>query len=488
MSRHSPDLSVRSANPAHALAFHALDAARACLRWLATALLPATLMISPAQADIYTQVSAGGYHTCAIYGSGGVQCWGSNIQGQLGDRTFVNRALPTPVFGLTNVTAVAAGGFHTCALTAGQVKCWGANSSGQLGPGSIAGNLDSPIQVLGLTTSQSQVVAISAGFDFSCALISSTRTPDYWVRCWGANNVGQMGSGAVGGPQPAPAIVTGLANLSGLTNIVALSSGSAHSCVVFAAGNLKCWGNNSRGQLGNGTTGNVSATPTAVANLVTARSVSAGFEHTCAVDSANRGWCWGDGRDGEIGNSTANTAAYSVPTLSIGETSIGAPLFLMSAGTNFTCSKLATVLFCWGRGDLGQVGRSNAVAVNPTPAAVDVLVATDVTQVSTGAAHACALLLNGRVACWGYNATGQLGNNTVISARSPTSIAPPLCSLDVDGDGNISATTDMVILTRAALGIYGPALVANATSPSGTRRTATDITDYLASSCGMLFP
>lgn len=186
-------------------------------------------------------IAAGGSHTCALSGAAGnVKCWGMNWSGELGDGTTTSRSVPVDVAGLTSrVIAVAAGGQHTCALTAGgSLKCWGNNSKGQLGDGTTT-KRTTPVNVMTLT---SGVIAVAVGEDHTCAL-----TAGRGLKCWGNNSKGQLGDGTTTN-RLAPVDVVTLG--SGVSLIAA---GYLHTCALTIAGGAKCWGDNTAGQLGDGT-------------------------------------------------------------------------------------------------------------------------------------------------------------------------------------------------------------------------------------------
>lgn len=235
-------------------------------------------------------IAAGDAHTCALTTAGGVKCWGSNANGNLGDGSTAVRYVPVNVTGLTSgVTAIATGLFHTCALMGtGGVKCWGSNFDGELGDGSTVNRL-TPVNVSGLT---SGVSTISAG-QHTCAISSNGG-----AKCWGNNFHGNLGNGStVGSLTPV--------NVTGMTSGVnAISTGFYSSCAVTISGSAKCWGLNSGGELGDGTAIDRS-TPVNVAGLTSGvTSIGLGHDHACALTSYGTVKCWGNNYLGQLGDGT----------------------------------------------------------------------------------------------------------------------------------------------------------------------------------------
>jgi alpha-tubulin suppressor-like RCC1 family protein len=189
-----------------------------------------------------TGLATAEHHACAIVSGGTVKCWGKNDEGQLGNGSTAESLLPTPIASLTDIVQVVAASRFSCAIEqAGQVHCWGANTLGQLGTGS-ANAAPNPSPAV---TAVSDAIAIWVGYEHACAVRRSGE-----VKCWGAAGNGQVGSGVVPDDAsiPKPTAVVGVAD--GLD----VSTGGDHSCTTTASGAVLCWGSNSLGQLGNGTT------------------------------------------------------------------------------------------------------------------------------------------------------------------------------------------------------------------------------------------
>jgi alpha-tubulin suppressor-like RCC1 family protein len=349
-------------------------------------------------------ISSRTYHTCALLSNGAVKCWGKNWYGQLGDYTVTTRHTPVDVSGLSSgVTAISAGSEHTCALfSTGAVKCWGANYGGQLGDNTTTQRF-TPVDVSGLS---SGVTAISVGYEFSCALFSTGA-----VKCWGANDNAELGDNSTTN-RLTPVDVSGLS--SGVT---AISAGWYHTCALLGTGAVKCWGFNIYGQLGDGTETN-RVTPVDVSGLsfgVTA--ISAGHKHTCAVLSSGAVKCWGDNSSGQLGDGTTTKrlTPVDVSGLSSGVTAI-------SAGQNHTCALFSTgAVKCWGDNSSGQLG-DGTTTQRLTPVDVSGL-SSGVAQIATGDSTACALLGTGAVKCWGANGFGgRLGDGSTTNSSIPVAV------------------------------------------------------------------
>ena len=301
---------------------------------------PATLAISGMRS-----ISAGVWHTCLVNSAGAAQCWGKGGGGQLGNGSGEDRNTPVAVSGLSSgVIMISAGEENTCALLdTGGVKCWGYGSP--TGYGFIGSS--TPVDVSGLT---SGVAAVSVGWGHACALLNTGA-----VKCWGSNRWGQLGNGLTGIGGETPVDVTGLS--SGVT---AISAGTEYSCAVLHLGGIKCWGRSYSGQLGDGTFFD-SRTPVDVSGLSSAVAVAAGGSgsgsSTCALTNSGAAKCWGDNYYGALGNgSMANSSNVPVDVHGI------SAAVSLSVGDSFACATLSTgALQCWGYNDRGQLGNNQTV-------------------------------------------------------------------------------------------------------------------------------
>jgi len=341
-------------------------------------------------------ISAGWRQSCALLNTGEVKCWGGNSNGELGDGDTTESSIPVTVSYLSGATAISAGGWHSCALVyTGEVKCWGVNNIGELGDG-MWGDSSIPVTVSNL----SSATAISVGMEHTCALLSAGE-----VKCWGDNGYGELGDGNSVRYSRVPVKVS---NLSGATAIS--DAGGWHSCALLDTDEVKCWGSNSDGQLGDGTF-NDRGIPVKVSNLSGVTAISAGLFLTCALLNTSEVKCWG----ASSGDYTDHVIPVTVPNLS-GATAI-------SAGAYHACALLNTgEVKCWGEnadGELGY-GKSGAYAGSNIPVTVSNL--SDATAIHAGADHTCALLNTGEVKCWGSNFYGQLGDGTTTVSSIPVTV------------------------------------------------------------------
>ncbi len=404
-----------------AFAFMAVLAVATSLSGVAVAQAP-----PEAASTGWRQVTTGSYHTCAIRTSGRLYCWGDNSAGQLGTGDLVDRARPTEVAGGgSDWIQVIAGNYNTCARrgpssTAGRLYCWGPDREGQLGNGSVTGRRTTPTQVAGSYTDWSGVsvgfehvcarragrlfcwgagqlgalgdgqadayvhiqeaptavlggfsdwTSVSAGDDFTCGRRNAGR-----LYCWGYGPRGELGSGDRYRIYDVPQEVSG-----GRTDWTLAAVSAAHSCGVQSNGGLLCWGDDRAGQLGDGANGpsdpGFKATPSVVrggfSDWVDVRAGGAynwsSFtrETTCARRTTGRLYCWGEDRNGQLGNGAGNADRYTP-----GEVAGGATNWAGFDVDQHVCAlKTDSSLWCWGSNwdhELGVGSTADHLEV-PTP-------------------------------------------------------------------------------------------------------------------------
>ena len=301
------------------------------------------------------QIATGYLHTCARTSTGTVKCWGNNGSSQLGDGTTTQQNLPVSVTGLTGAVSIAAGYGHTCAvISGGSVKCWGRNVEGELGDGTTTART-TPVSVSNLTPG---AVSVTAGYFHTCAV-----TTGGGAKCWGGNGNAQLGDDSVTN-RNTPVDVSGLTE-----GVVSLSAGYSHTCAVTTGGGAKCWGYNGYGGLGDNSTSK-RLTPVDVFGLTTGTaSISAGMGNSCAVTTSGAATCWGNNSSGQLGDGTTTNrkTPVAVSGLTNGVTSISNA----TGGGYHTCAITTTGPKCWGANDQGQLGdgtftpRTTPVVVNP---------------------------------------------------------------------------------------------------------------------------
>ena len=311
----------------------------------------------------FTQVATGIGHSCALTDTGAAYCWGKNESGQLGDGTTTDRAVPTAVLGGLAFSSIDVGYTHSCALTStGVAYCWGADSLGQLGDGSPAVRQLQPVVVAGNNT----FTVIRAGNTHTCALQDVTG----YAYCWGANSTGQVGNGTGGN---ATDRVTTPVAVSGGNSFAQIDVGSSHTCALLtnqnASNKMYCWGWNDNGQLGIATTelcrGTVkcSRIPLKLPSNVKLISITAGSTHTCGIISTGTAYCWGSNSNGQLGDGTTidRAAPTAISTLQFKS---------IRSGRNFTCGVLLdNTARCWGYNYFGMLGVGDNLD-RATPAAV----------------------------------------------------------------------------------------------------------------------
>lgn len=429
-----------------------------------------------AHAVKYTQISAGGGHTCAVVSTGQVHCWGDNNVGQLGNGSTVDSAIPVVVRFISTATAVSAGGNSACAILAnGGVRCWGSNLDGQLGDGASANSSLTPVAV---NLNGEFATSVSMSSSFACATTSTS------VYCWGFGGNGRLGHGQ-NTNSPTPVRVR---SALGLLSASVVATGTNHACALRFDGVVRCWGAGTVGQLGDGlsTDSNVAVSPT---GLPVATHVEAGNDFSCAI-ALGRVHCWGAGASGRLGNNTTTNSDTPVFVQIRSGQSFG---FLdaaiqLSTGSSHACALRSGVprMVCWGNNSSGQLGLGPG---GPTQSNVAIRVPDIGTpvQVSAGGSHTCAVFENGSAQCWGVALSGRLGNGEDGANEFPTPqwVLAPNCTLDIDDDGNVSALTDGLMIVRAMLGMSGEAVISGLIGANATRPNWPQVRAHLGASCGL---
>jgi len=344
---------------------------------------------------------------------GKVLCWGFNSDAYSDPGNTSNSPLAIDVSGISGATAVSVGNGYVCALLAdGTVRCRGVTDP----PGIMA------------------VAALSSGYSHDCALLEAGT-----IQCWGANDYAQLGVGTTAGSDVPPSTVLGITDAAGV------SAGYNETCAVLADGTVRCWGVNSYGQLGDGTTTD-SSVPVTVLGLTDAVAACTGDGHSCARLRDGSVQCWGANSFGQLGNGTTTDSTVPVVVADITNATT------ITCGDSHACVLLNDgSIQCWGadggggggNGVIGALGnptvtgdckwdliphipnspdQSMTAETTCTPTPVQVSGITNAVTVAAGYYTTCAVLTDGSVQCWGYNLEGQLGNGSTSDSILPVTV------------------------------------------------------------------
>ena len=336
-------------------------------------------------------ISAGASHTCALLDNATVKCWGYGGLGALGYGNMTNRgnadrqmggSLPEVALGDGRTALqISVGSQHSCALLDNfSVKCWGRGTYGQLGIGSTAtigdgaGEMGDSLTAVVFAAGRS-ARSIAAGSNHTCAILDNAS-----VVCWGRGNSGQLGQGAIsniGYSGSATVASTPAIDLTAGHTALAISAGDAHTCAILDNAAVKCWGSGGNGRLGSGATANLGDGAGEMGRLPgtvnvgegrTARAISAGSAHTCAVLDNATVKCWGNGASGNLGYGNQNNVGDNPNQMGTNLAAValgtGRTALAISAGGTHTCAVLDdATLKCWGDGSSGQLGSGGIASV-----------------------------------------------------------------------------------------------------------------------------
>ncbi|MCB9604579.1 MAG: hypothetical protein H6720_30030 [Sandaracinus sp.] len=371
--------------------------------------------------DGVIDVAAGYEHGCAVRTSGRVVCWGANRYGQLGDGSTTNRAVPAVLTTATDAVDVELSVFPTvtgpgqrtgeysCAMTPWLVWCWGANLQGQIVPGLVSIE-PVPQPLLGVPRLDRNLVQMQPRDSLTVGGSQGAYTEDATL----ANDApvfwSQPDYGLPGNLSVAPFSEDG--------PLERIWIGHTHACGLSVSGTAFCLGTNTRGELGSGSTGPNSSTPVRVAGGHTFTELAVGRGFACGLRADQRMLCWGDNTFGQIG---VGSTTYQMTPALLPTTSVVA----IDAGLTHMCAlRSRGDAVCWGDNTNGQLGVGVVGGVRTSPTAVVGL--TNATQLSAGGTFSCALRNDGNVWCWGANAAGQLARGVAGEATGTPAVATEL--------------------------------------------------------------
>lgn len=354
----------------------------------------------------WKHVATGRFHTCAVRSDDTLWCWGSNLAGRTGlNTTTGNTLVPTQISGGGSWKMTSLGHDHSCGIkTDNTLWCWGTNQFGRTGLNTTSGNTLVPTQVSGGGSWKS----VSLGYQVTCAIKS-----DDTLNCWGNNANGATAMNTTTGNTIVPTGVNG--GGSWKTISVSLSNGSNHSgCAIKSDDTVWCWGSNSYGNLGDGTT-TQRIVPTAISGGGSWRLVEAGNMHSCGIKSDNTAWCWGYNSEGQLNDGT--TTQRTSPTAVIS----GGSWKALYTGFANTCGIRAdNQIYCWGSNTNSIMGFTNTYSLSYP---VEIAGGGVWKATSVGRGSSCGIKSDDTLWCWGQNTSGQLGDNTTTNRWNVTAVS-----------------------------------------------------------------
>ncbi len=317
------------------------------------------------------------------------------------------------------VAEEAVGGSHACARKLDGTAWCWGLNS--YGQIGVGNNTSPQPTPLQVTALGTDVASLATGDNESCAAKT-----DGTLWCWGQNTYGEIGDGTTTTPRTSPVQVTTLG-----TTADRAALGTYHACALDKSGSLWCWGYNYYGQVGDGTTTTPRTTPVKITSLGSVVGVALGSYHSCAVKTDHTLWCWGYNYYGAVGDGSSQNSR-SAP---VQATSLGANVAQVSAGSYHTCAvKTDHTLWCWGYNNYGQLG-DGTTTTRLTPVQITSL-GSNVASVAAGYSHTCVLKTDNTLWCWGYNYYGQVGDGTTTTPKtSPVQVALGASALDVTAGG-----------------------------------------------------
>jgi alpha-tubulin suppressor-like RCC1 family protein len=415
--------------------------------------------------------------------------WGENEVGQLGNGTTVNSDLPTAIGGLGGVNAFAAGRRHSLALLSdGTVAAWGDNDWGQLGDGTYTGPSTCHAAfaaaagyTVGCSTKPvalsglSGVVAITAGAQHSLALLG-----DGTVMAWGDNERGQLGDGTTSGPdhcytetEPTQCS-TSPVPVGGLSEVTAIAAGQNYSLALLRNGTVMAWGSNGMGELGNGSSSWADDVPAPVSGLSGVTAIAAGGDTSLALLNNGTVMAWGANEFGQLGDGSLTQS-----DLPVAVTGLSGVSSIAVGGASLALLNDGT-LMAWGSNISGQLG----IGTNMGPSEcfplnfcsttpVAVNGLEHVAAIAAGGGQSLALLSDGAVMAWGLNWDGQLGDGTVQSSYTPIAVSGLSHATAIAAGENFTLAFGVLCQSPPAAGSGDPHKAPSLPPPASSPRATT---------------